>query len=357
MSMGKRIVLTGGGTAGHVSPNIALIPRLQEKGYEIFYIGSYEGIERTLIEEIGIPYYPISSGKLRRYRSLKNLSDPFRVIKGFGQAFSILRKLKPDIVFSKGGFVSVPVVMAAKLAGIRCVIHECDMTPGLANKLAMPFAGKICTNFEETAKNLKADKAVYTGTPIREMLLAGDPDKGRELCGFNKEKPVILVTGGSLGAGAINDAVRDAIGELTAGYQIAHLCGNGKKEDSMDGIPGYKQIEYAGPEMADLYAMADIIICRAGANTLAEILALAIPHILIPLPLSASRGDQILNAESFRKKGYSCVLDQDTMTKESLLEAVEDTWKRREEYRSNMNNAPAKDGLNAVLNVILNETK
>lgn len=355
--MGKRIVLTGGGTAGHVSPNIALIPRLQEQGYTIYYIGSYDGIEKKLISEQKIPYYPISSGKLRRYRSLKNLSDPFRVIRGFGQALSLLRKLKPDVIFSKGGFVSVPVVMAGKMLGIRCVIHECDMTPGLANRIAMPFAGRICTNFEETAEHLPKEKAVYTGTPIREMLLKGNKQKGLKLCGFTAEKPVVLVTGGSLGAGAINDAVRDAAGLLTQSYQVVHLCGNGKKDTSMENIPGYKQIEYAGPEMADLYAASDMIISRAGANTLAEILALAIPNILIPLPLSSSRGDQILNAESFKKKGYSCVLPQEELTKERLMAAVEDTWAKRNAYHKAMNEAPAKDGLQAVLQVILQETR
>ena len=353
----KIIVLTGGGTAGHVSPNLALIPRLQENGYEVHYIGSYEGIERQLIEEAGIPYYPISSGKLRRYKSLKNLSDPFRVLKGLGQAVKILKKIKPDIVFSKGGFVSVPVVVAARRLKIPCVIHECDMTPGLANKLAIPFAKAVCTNFEETVGKIKGGKAVHTGTPIRESLSQGSREEGLKLCGFTDDKPVILVTGGSLGAGAINDCVRESIVPLTEKFQIAHLCGKGKLDPQMESLPGYHQIEYAGPEMKDLYAAADLVICRAGANTLAEILALGIPNILIPLPLSQSRGDQILNAESFEKKGYSRVLPQENMNTKTLVEAVNETFAKREAYIATMNAAPDKNGLEAVLDIIIKETK
>ena len=353
----KTIVLTGGGTAGHVSPNIALLPRLKEHGYTIHYIGSYDGIERGLVEAEGIPYHPISSGKLRRYRSLKNLSDPFRVLRGFFQSLRLLGKLKPNVIFSKGGFVSVPVALASWFRRIPCVIHECDMTPGLANKLAMPFAARICTNFEETAAKIKGGKAVHTGTPIRESLAEGSREAGLALCGFTADKPVIMVTGGSQGAGAINDAVRKALPELTENYQVAHLCGSGKNDTSLEGTAGYHQIEYAGPEMKDLYAAADIIISRAGANTLAEILSLAIPNILIPLPLSQSRGDQILNAESFEKKGYSYVLPEENLNTETLVEAVRKTWENRQAYQDAMHSAPDKNGLEAVLKIIREETK
>ncbi len=354
---GKKIILTGGGTAGHVSPNIALIPRLKELGFEVEYIGSYDGIEKQLIAETGVPYHGISSGKLRRYRSLKNLSDPFRVLKGYFQARKLLKQLKPDIVFSKGGFVSVPVVIAAGRKKIPCVIHECDMTPGLANKLAIPFAARVCTNFAETVDKIKGGKAVHTGTPIRESLAQGSKEEGLKLCGFKEGKPVIMVTGGSLGAGAINDAIREAIVPLTESYQVIHLCGKGKKDEKLERASNYHQIEYAGPEMKDLYAAADLIISRAGANTLAEILSLSIPNILIPLPLSQSRGDQILNAESFEKKGYSCVLPQEKLNTKTLMEAVEQTWAKREEYTRTMDQAPDKNGLQAVLNIIMEETK
>ena len=172
--MSKKIVLTGGGTAGHVTPNIALLPHLKDKGYEISYIGSYEGIEKRLITDYEIPYYGISTGKLRRYFDPKNFTDPFRVIKGFAEAKKILKEIKPDVVFSKGGFVSVPVVRAAAALKIPCIIHESDMTPGLANKLCIPVAKKVCCNFPETLEHLPEEKAVLTGSPIREELAKGN---------------------------------------------------------------------------------------------------------------------------------------------------------------------------------------
>ena len=223
----KRIILTGGGTAGHVTPNIALIPKLRELGYDIQYIGSYNGIEKELIEPFGIPYHGISSGKLRRYFSLQNFTDPFRVIKGFGEARKLIKSLKPDVIFSKGGFVSVPVVLAGKRCKVPVIIHESDMTPGLANKLAIPSAVKVCCNFPETLDALPEGKAVLTGSPIRQELLTGDKDAARKMCGFTDEKPVILVIGGSLGAVAVNEAVRAALPELLKQFQIIHLCGKG----------------------------------------------------------------------------------------------------------------------------------
>ena len=235
----KHIVLTGGGTAGHVTPNIALIPRLTELGYRISYIGSIEGIEKKLIEELKIPYYGIASGKLRRYFDWKNFSDPFRVIKGYGQAKKLLKELKPDLVFSKGGFVTVPVVIAAKHQHIPAIIHESDMTPGLANKLAIPSAVKVCCNFPETASQLPADKAVLTGSPIRQELLQGDAQKALEFCGFEDRKPVILIIGGSLGAASINENIRKILPQLLPDFQIIHLCGNGKLDASLEQTEGY----------------------------------------------------------------------------------------------------------------------
>lgn len=240
----KRIILTGGGTAGHVTPNIALIPKLRELGYDIQYIGSYNGIEKELIEPFGIPYHGISSGKLRRYFSLQNFTDPFRVIKGFGEARKLIKGLKPDVIFSKGGFVSVPVVLAGKRCKVPVIIHESDMTPGLANKLAIPSAVKVCCNFPETLDALPEGKAVLTGSPIRQELLTGDKDAARKMCGFTDEKPVILVIGGSLGAVAVNEAVRAALPELLKQFQIIHLCGKGKVDHSLKEIKGYCQFEY-----------------------------------------------------------------------------------------------------------------
>ena len=229
----KRIILTGGGTAGHVTPNIALIPKLRELGYDIQYIGSYNGIEKELIEPFGIPYHGISSGKLRRYFSLQNFTDPFRVIKGFGEARKLIKSLKPDVIFSKGGFVSVPVVLAGKRCKVPVIIHESDMTPGLANKLAIPSAVKVCCNFPETLDALPEGKAVLTGSPIRQELLTGDKDAAKKMCGFTDEKPVILVIGGSLGAVAVNEAVRAALPELLKEFQIIHLCGKGKVDNCL----------------------------------------------------------------------------------------------------------------------------
>ncbi|MCI5588139.1 MAG: undecaprenyldiphospho-muramoylpentapeptide beta-N-acetylglucosaminyltransferase, partial [Lachnospiraceae bacterium] len=328
----KKIVLTGGGTAGHVTPNIALIPELKKAGYDVHYIGSYDGIEKKLIERLGIPYYGISSGKLRRYIDIKNLSDPFKVIKGFAQARHLLGKIKPDVVFSKGGFVSVPVVVAAKTRKIPCIIHESDMTPGLANKICIPCATRVCTNFPETMKHIPAQKAVLTGSPIREELFHGDKEKGLKFCGFDNSKPVILIIGGSLGAVAVNNAVRSILPTLLEKYQVIHLCGKGKTDESLLNTKGYVQYEYIQDELPDLMAAADLIISRAGANAICEILALRKPNILIPLSAEASRGDQILNAASFEKQGYSIVIQENEITNDKLLEAVNKANKDSAKY-------------------------
>ena len=348
----KHIVLTGGGTAGHVTPNIALMGRLKEQGYQISYIGSYNGIEKTLIEELGIPYYGISSGKLRRYFDLKNFTDPFRVLKGFSEARKLLKQLKPDVVFSKGGFVTVPVVVAAGRLKIPAIIHESDMTPGLANKLCIPSAVKVCCNFPETKGHLPEGKAVVTGTPIRPELLQGDADKGRAFTGFTSEKPVIMIIGGSLGAQAVNDAVRRILPELLKDFQVVHLCGKGKRDDSKNDLKGYVQYEYIESELADLFAMADIVISRAGANAICELQALKKPNLLIPLSANASRGDQILNARSFEKQGFSMVLEEEAITDEVLLKAVHDLYDHRETYRAAMENAPGQDSISVICDLI-----
>lgn len=348
----KHIVLTGGGTAGHVTPNIALIARLKEEGYKISYIGSYTGIEKTLIEEQGIPYYGISSGKLRRYFDLKNFTDPFRVLKGFGEARKLLKKLQPDIVFSKGGFVSVPVVVAAGRLKIPTIIHESDMTPGLANKLCIPSAVKVCCNFPETKSHLPEGKAVVTGTPIRQELLSGDPQKGHDFTGFTSDKPVILIIGGSLGAQAVNTAVRNILPQLLPEFQVVHLCGKGKKDESLTGLTGYVQYEYIEKELADLFAMTDIVISRAGANAICELQALKKPNLLIPLSANASRGDQILNARSFEKQGFSMVLEEEEITDQVLLDAVKKLFENRDTYRRAMENAPGQDSIAVICDLI-----
>lgn len=348
----KKIVLTGGGTAGHVTPNIALLPSLKEAGFEVHYIGSYNGIEKNLIEDMGIPYYGISSGKLRRYFDMKNFSDPFRVIKGFGEANRLMKQIKPDVVFSKGGFVTVPVVMAAKKNHIPAIIHESDMTPGLANKLCIPSATKVCCNFKETFELLPEGKAVLTGTPIRHELFEGDAKKAAEFCGLTTDKPTILVVGGSSGSVAINKAVRECLDTLLQDFQIIHLCGKGHLDDSLNNKAGYVQFEYISKELRDLFALSDFVISRAGANAICELLALNKPNILIPLSKAASRGDQILNAQSFKKNGYSYVILEEELSSASLLNAVRDVSKHKEDYQKTMRESEMSDSIGTIMGLI-----
>ena len=348
----KRIILTGGGTAGHVTPNIALIPAIKELGFDIQYIGSYAGMEKALIEDIGIPYHGISSGKLRRYFSLKNFSDPFRVLKGFFEARKLIKELKPDVVFSKGGFVSVPVVIAAGRAGIPVIIHESDMTPGLANRLCFRSARRICCNFPETMSLLPKDKAVLSGSPIRRELLEGDIDKGRAFTGFTDDKPVIMVIGGSLGAANVNKAVRNVLPMLTGKFNVIHLTGKGKSDDALNDVPGYRQYEYISDELKDLFALSDLVISRAGANAICELLALKKPNLLIPLPSASSRGDQLLNAGSFEKQGYSMLLTEDKLTDERLLDMVDELYKDRDKYIAAMSSSGQNNAIETIISLI-----
>ena len=348
----KKIILTGGGTAGHVTPNLALIPHLKELDYEIHYIGSHNGIERKLITEMDIPYYGVSTGKFRRYMDVKNLSDPFRIVKGYQDARKIIKYINPDILFSKGGFVSVPVVRAAGSLKIPCIIHESDMTPGLANKLCFPVATKVCCNFRETLDLLPADKAVLTGTPIREELLLGKKEIARKLCRFNSDKPVILVIGGSLGSLNVNKYVRAALPQLLEKYQVVHLCGKDKVDNLLLNTAGYCQFEYLQSELKDVLALADIVISRAGANAICELLALRKPNILIPLPSKSSRGDQLLNAASFKKQGYSKVIDEDDLTTKLLVDTVNNLYENRALVITTMNSNAVTDSINDIIKLI-----
>ena len=348
----KKIVLTGGGSAGHVTPNIALLPALREAGYEITYMGSYDGIEKKLISDFDIPYVGISTGKFRRYLDPKNLTDPFRVIKGYSEARKYFKTHKPDVVFSKGGFVSVPVVRAAASLGIPCIIHESDMTPGLANKLCIPVARKVCCNFPETMKLLPADKAVLTGSPIRAELSQGNKLAGLDMCGFSANDPVIMVIGGSLGAANVNKAVREALPKLLTDFQVVHLCGKEKVDNLLLNTPRYKQFEYIKSELKDLFAMADVVISRAGANAICELLALKKPNILIPLPASSSRGDQLLNAQSFESQGFSIVLNEDDLTPELLSDKVHELYFTRQTYRDAMSKSGQMDSIRTIMKLI-----
>ena len=350
--MSKKIVLTGGGTAGHVTPNMALIPKLRELDYEIVYMGSYDGIEKKLMEDFDIPYYGIATGKFRRYFDPKNFSDPFRVIKGMMEARKYLKEIKPDVLFSKGGFVSVPVVRAADSLGIPCIIHESDMTPGLANKLCIPVAKKVCCNFPETFSMLPPNKAVLTGSPIRQELTTGNKEAAYKLCGFDASKPVIMVVGGSLGSAAVNQAVRDVLPELLKDFQVVHLCGKEKVDNLLLTTPGYKQFEYVKSEMKDIFAMADLVISRAGANAISELLALRKPNILIPLPATSSRGDQILNAKSFESQCFSIVIDEDDLTSKLLLEKIQELYFNRQTYIDAMSKSKQRDAIGTIIGLI-----
>lgn len=351
----KKIILTGGGTAGHVTPNIALLPALKKEGFEVEYIGAENGMEKGLIEKTGIPYHGVSTGKLRRQLNAKNIknnfSDIFKVISGAGQAKRLIKEIKPDVVFSKGGFVSVPVVLGAALNHVPVIIHESDITPGLANKISMPFADTVCTSFPETV-NYVGKKGVCTGTPIREELFTGGRNEGLKMCGFDGAKPVILMMGGSQGSVKINKCLRAALDGILKDFCVIHLCGKGNADESLKNKEGYFQLEYASDELKDLFAATDIVISRAGSNAINEFAALKKPSLLIPLPARDSRGDQLLNAESFKKQGFSTVLEEDTMTSESLAIAVRELYKDRWKYIDNMNKSVSANGIEAVMNII-----
>ena len=336
----KKIILTGGGTAGHITPNIALGPALKEAGYDIKYIGSKNGMEEGLIKAQNIPYEGISSGKLRRYFDLKNFTDPFKVMKGLFEAKSIIKKYSPDIVFSKGGFVSVPVVIAAALSKVPVIIHESDITPGLANKIATKFATKICTNFPETLQYLPKNKAVLTGSPIK------------KLTGFTDDKPTLLIIGGSLGSVIVNNAVRKSLDDILKEFNVIHICGKGNEDESLIGKPGYLQYEYVDKELKDLFALSDVVVSRAGANTICELLALRKPNLLIPLSGAASRGDQILNAESFKNAGYSEVIEEEDLSNISLSAEIQKLYKNRQKYIDAMSKSDANNGVSNIIKLI-----
>lgn len=348
----KRITFTGGGTAGHVIVNLALIPYFLQNGWKVDYIGSKSGIERELIEKIDeITYYPISTGKLRRYMSIENMKDPFRVIKGIGEAWNIIRKTKPNVIFSKGGFVSVPVVVAARFRRVPTIIHESDLSPGLANKIATPFAKKILTTFPETVDFIKKKNTVYVGPIIREELFQGSKEAGYQLTKLSKKKKVLLIIGGSSGSEKINKAIRNILPQLLPTYQVVHLCGKGNVDESIN-YEGYVQFEYVNEELKDIFAITDYVVSRAGANAIFELLALQIPMLLIPLPLGASRGDQIENAKSFAKKGIAHVLFEENMTTETLFDSIEQLRENEAELKEKMATYQARASREKVIELI-----
>lgn len=349
----KKIILTGGGSAGHVTPNVALFPELKKLGYEIQYIGTSSGIEREIIGKEKIKYHVISSGKLRRYFDIKNFSDPFKVIKGVVQSIAIMKKEKPDIVFSKGGFVSVPVVIGAHFCGIPVIAHESDITPGLANRIASRYCLKICVTFPETKANIKSDKVILTGTPIRQSILDGSRLKGLKICGFDGKKPVLLVIGGSLGSKFLNDLVRNNIDTLLSKYDVIHICGQGNIDNNLKNKEGYNQFQFLNDELSHVMQAADIILSRAGANLIFEILALKKPNLLVPLSRKSSRGDQILNAESFKNAGFSEVLEEEEITFKSFWDKLNFINDNKQKYIKAMETSELQNGIKSIIEVIL----
>lgn len=350
--MKKRIAFTGGGSAGHVTVNLACIPHFLEAGWEVAYIGSASGIERELTKDLpGVRYVAISTGKLRRYFDWKNVTDPLRVSKGVWEAARFLRTWKPDVIFSKGGFVSVPVVMGGWINRIPVVIHESDLTPGLANRISIPFASKVCATFPETLSHIPKDKGVYVGAIVREELKRGDRQRGFITCGFSHHKPVLLVTGGSLGSKRINDSIRAHLSRLLEKFQIVHICGKGQMQESLQ-YDGYRQFEFVQEELPDLLAISDLVVSRAGSNAIFEFLALAKPMLLIPLSKAASRGDQILNARSFEKQGFCQVLEEEELSNERFLRDLLQVWEHRTGYAAAMRQARQENALAKLQDLI-----
>lgn len=351
--MSKRILFTGGGSAGHVTVNLALIPKFIDMGWDVKYIGSKEGIEKELIKKLAnVEYIGISTGKLRRYLDRENLKDPFRVIKGVVQAYQVIRAIKPNVVFSKGGFVSVPVVLAAWMNRVPIIIHESDITPGLANRISIPFASKICVTFPEAKEHIKNDKAVYVGAIIREELMQGSAIKGLTFCGFTRNKPVILCIGGSLGSQKINEILRRNLQHLINRFQVVHICGKGQTDSSYSNYREYKQFEYVYGELVDILAMTDIVISRAGSNSIFEFLSLNKRMLLIPLSRKASRGDQVLNSQSFKSSGYCEVLFEEEMNDASFIESVIHVFEKRHEIKKRMSKSGNDNAIDNVVELI-----
>jgi UDP-N-acetylglucosamine--N-acetylmuramyl-(pentapeptide) pyrophosphoryl-undecaprenol N-acetylglucosamine transferase len=328
----KTILFTGGGSSGHVTPNLALINTFLAAGWNVLYVGSKDGIEQEIISRLGVTYYPIATGKLRRYFSWRTFFiEPFAILFGIWQAFWLCRKIKPHLLFSKGGFVAFPMVVGAWFNRIPIIVHESDLTPGLANKMSFPFADKICITFEEGKEHIRSKKIVVTGTPIRESLFQGNPNKGRDFCQFNSQDPILLVLGGGQGSTLINQTLRKILPKLVDTFQIVHLCGKGKMDLALRNQDRYKQFEYINEELPDLFACCDVVVSRAGANSVYELLSLKKPHLLIPLSLRASRGDQIVNANYFAKRGLSHVLFEENLTAESLYSFINQVYEKKDE--------------------------
>lgn len=357
------LVLTGGGTAGHVWPNFALFDSLNSPlshefkagNLQVHYFGSHTGLERELVTKT-MPswnYHSIATGKFRRYVSLKNFFDPFRVLLGFWQSFWLLRKIKPFVVFSKGGFVSAPVVWAAWLNGIPVVIHESDATPALATKLTMPFARKILFAFPESIHHLPKffqKKAYEVGLPLRASLFGLSNEQGRAYFQFHNDKKVVLIFGGSLGAKVINENISHVLPELCTRYNIIHITGKNRIPHSTH--PDYRQFEFLKDDMKFAYAAANLAVCRAGASSIFELLNARIPMILIPLGLAASRGDQIINAQIFVRKGWAESYEENQFKGDTILKIIENSFKVLDKKKGVLIEAAINDSADKVASML-----
>jgi UDP-N-acetylglucosamine--N-acetylmuramyl-(pentapeptide) pyrophosphoryl-undecaprenol N-acetylglucosamine transferase len=326
--------------------------RCEQNGWQVVYVGSKGGIEKTIVGQYGTPFYSIASGKLRRYFSWQNFIDPLRILLGIMQAILICLKLKPRVIFSKGGFVSVPVVIAGWLCRIPVIIHESDITPGLANKLCVPFASRVCVTFPQTKKYFSSAGAIVTGTPVRKIILQGDAERGRQLVGLDLYQPVAMFFGGSLGAARINSVVRDSLDVLLNEFQVIHICGKGNRSEQLQAKDGYHQFEYLEDEFGDVLACADLVVSRAGANSIYEMVVAAKPHILIPLSAEVSRGDQIVNARVFEELGYSQIIFEDVLDSQILVEKIRALYQQRETIVQKLRKYPIPDSVAQIVQVI-----
>jgi UDP-N-acetylglucosamine--N-acetylmuramyl-(pentapeptide) pyrophosphoryl-undecaprenol N-acetylglucosamine transferase len=348
----QRVIFTGGGSAGHVVPCMPVIERLRARGSDITFVGSRSGLEERLIAPLGIRYRAIATGKLRRYWSLENVRDVGRIVGGVAGAWRMLGELKPNLVFSKGGFVSFPVVFAAWLRRVPVVAHESDLTPGLANRLALPFVDVVCTTFAETRFGRSRVPRVHTGTPLRPTLLTASAERGRRAVDVPLGMPVLLVVGGSLGAETLNRVVHAALSRLTSNYFVVHVCGPGRTNATLEGTPNYRQFEYVSDGWGDLLAAADVVVSRAGANSLYELVVLKKANVLVPLTRQASRGDQLENARYAEAQGWSKVIEEESLSPERLRGALEEVRVNVSAQRNALARAGLGDGTDAVVQVI-----
>lgn len=346
------IVCTGGGTAGHVLPLLPVIDQLKARGYEVLYIGSRDGPERELVGRQGIAFVAIPADKLRRYASWRTLAMPFNVLRGIWAAVRLLHRRRPDLVLSKGGFVAVPVVIAAAALRVPIVAHESDVSPGLTNRITRPLARKLCVTLspEVTGRPLHA-KEVVTGLPVRARFFCAEPRLAEAEFRLEPAVPLIVAFGGSSGSSAINQVVRAALSRLTGRFQMVHICGRGQVQTDLES-GRYRQVESVAEGMPDLLARADVIVSRAGMTTLYEILTLRKSAVVIPLPLAASRGDQIENAALLQPLGLLGVLEQERLTAETLIAAIHEAFDAREARRAAIERMHFVDGTQGVVRVV-----